>query len=91
MFKGRKLLELCLGKNNNVHGDALAPVSYKCRDEMVQVLNEINTGKGPGPSEVSLELIAASKEAEIYVMDELLYVDDLVLMSETIKAFGIGS
>ena len=30
------------------------------RQEVLQALNEIKTGKAPGPSEVSLELIAAS-------------------------------
>ena len=30
------------------------------REEMVQVLNEMKTGKAPGPSDVSLELITAN-------------------------------
>ena len=30
------------------------------REEVLQVLNEMKTGKAPGPSDVSLELIAAS-------------------------------
>ena len=38
---------------------------------MLQALNEMKTGKAPGPSEVSLELIAASGGVEIQVMAEI--------------------
>ena len=31
-----------------------------CREEVLQELNEMKTGEAPRPSEVSLELIAAS-------------------------------
>ena len=38
---------------------------------MLQALSEIKTGKAPGPSEVSLELIAASWLLGIQVMAEI--------------------
>ena len=41
------------------------------REEVLQALNEMKTGKAPGPSEVSLELIAARRGVEIHVMVEL--------------------
>ena len=47
----------------NVEGDAVeGPVVCVSREEMVQVLSEGKTGKAPGPSEVSAELIGASGE-----------------------------
>ena len=47
--------------DRNVEGDALeGPVVCVNREEMLQVLNEMKTGKAPGHSEVSPELIAAS-------------------------------
>ena len=42
-----------------------------CRDEVVHALNEIRTEITPGPSDVSLELIAASGKVGIQVMAEL--------------------
>ena len=51
--------------DHNVEGHAVDCVS---RDDVVQVLNEIKTGKAPGPLGVSLELIAAGGEVGIYVM-----------------------
>ena len=42
-----------------------------CREDVLQTLNEIKTGKAPGPSEVSLELIAASRGIGIQVMAEI--------------------
>ena len=46
---------------HNVEGDAVeGPVILVGRVEMLQALNVLKTGKAPGPSEVSLELIAAS-------------------------------
>ena len=36
------------------------PVVCVSREEVVQALNEMKTGKGPAPLEISLELIAAS-------------------------------
>ena len=38
---------------------------------MVGVLKEAKTGKAPGPSEVPLELIAASRQIVIQVMAEI--------------------
>ena len=47
--------------DHNVEGDAVeGPVVCVCREEVLQALSETKTGKAPGPSEVSLELIAAS-------------------------------
>ena len=40
----------------------------------MQALNEMETGKAPGPSEVSLELIAASGGVEIQVMTEICQI-----------------
>ena len=49
--------------NHNVEGDAVeGPVFCVSREEMLQALDEMKTGKANGPSEVSLELIAASWE-----------------------------
>ena len=41
------------------------------REEVIQALNEMKTGKDLGPSEVSLELIAASGGVVIQVMVEI--------------------
>ena len=41
--------------DHNVEGDAVVCVS---REEVLQALNQLKTEKAPGPSEVSLELIA---------------------------------
>ena len=38
------------------------------RDEVVQVLNEVKTGKVPRPSVVSLELMVTSREVGIQVL-----------------------
>ena len=47
--------------DKNVEGDAVeGPVVSVCREEVIQALNEINTGKALGLSGVSLELIAGS-------------------------------
>ena len=52
-----------------MEGDAVEdPVEYVKRKEVLQILNEIKTGKVPGHSEVSLELIAASGGVGIHVM-----------------------
>ena len=46
-----------------MEGDAVeGPVDCVSKEEVVQVLMEMKTGKAPGPSDVSLELIAASRE-----------------------------
>ena len=58
--------------DHNVEGDAAeGPVVCVSTDEVVQVLNEMKTGSAPGPSSVSLELIAAHGEVGIQVMVEV--------------------
>ena len=54
--------------DHNVEGNA---VVYVSREEVLQALNEVKTGKAPGPSEVLLELIAASGGVGIQVMSEI--------------------
>ena len=55
-----------------MEGDAVeGPVVYVSREDVLQALNEMKTGKAPGPSEVSLELIAASGGVGIQVMAEI--------------------
>ena len=47
--------------DQNVEGDAVeSAVVCVSREEVHQASNEMKTGKAPGPSEVSLQLIAAS-------------------------------
>ena len=47
--------------DHNMEGDAVeGPVVCVSREEALQASNEMKTGKAPGPSEVSLELIAAN-------------------------------
>ena len=49
--------------DHNVEGDAVeGPVVCVSREEMLQALNEMKTGKFHGPSVVSLELIVANWE-----------------------------
>ena len=60
--------------NHYVEGDAVeGPVVCVSREVVLQVLNEMKTGKAPGPSEVSLELIAASREVGIQLMAEICH------------------
>ena len=55
-----------------MEGDAVeGQVVCVSRDYVIQALNEMSTGKSPGPSEVSLELIAASGGDGIHVMAEV--------------------
>ena len=68
-------MERIMGEENdldhNVKGDAVwGPVFCVCREGVQQELHEMKTGKAPGPSEVSLELIAASGVG-IHVMAEI--------------------
>ena len=42
-----------------------------CREDVLQALNEMYTGKAPGPSEASLELIAASGGVRLQVITEI--------------------
>ena len=54
-----------------VEGDAVeGPVVCVSR-EVLQALNEMKTGKAAGPSEVSLELIAASTGEGLQVIVEI--------------------
>ena len=47
--------------DHNVEGDAVkGPLVCASREEVLQALSEIKTGKAPGPSEVSLELVAVN-------------------------------
>ena len=69
-------MERTMNKENdlddNVEGDAVeAPVDCVSREEVLQSLSEMKTGKAPGPSEVLLELIAASGGVGIQVMSEI--------------------
>ena len=58
--------------DHNVEGDAVkGPVACVSRDNVLHTLNEMKTGKAPGPSEVSLDLIATSGGVGIQVMAEI--------------------
>ena len=58
--------------DHNVEGDAVeGPVVHVNREEVLQALNEMKTGKAPGSSKVSLEFIAASQGVGIKVMVEI--------------------
>ena len=58
--------------DHNVDGDAVdGEVVCVSREEVLQALNEMKTGKVLGPSEVSLELIAASGGVGIQVIAEI--------------------
>ena len=58
--------------DHNVEGDAVdGPVVCVSREEVLQALNKIKTGKAPRPSQASLELIAASGGVGIQVMAEM--------------------
>ena len=58
--------------DHDVEGDAIeGPVVCVSREKVLQALNEIKTGKAPGPSEVSLELIDYSGGVGIKVMAEI--------------------
>ena len=55
--------------DQNVEEDVVeGPVVCVSREEVLQTLNEMKTRKAPGPSEVSLEVIAASGGEGIQVM-----------------------
>ena len=57
---------------DHVKGDAVeGSVVCVSREEVLQALNEMKTGKVPGPSEVSLELIADSAVVGYQVMVEI--------------------
>ena len=54
-----------------MEGDAVGVVVCVSREDVLQALNEMKSGKSPGPSEVSLELIAVSGVVGIQVMAEI--------------------
>ena len=54
-----------------MEGDGVGQIVCASREEVLQALNEMKTGKIHGPSEVSLELIAASGGVGIQVMAEI--------------------
>ena len=67
-------MESIMNKENDgdhVEGDTVGPVVSVSREEVLQASNEMKTRKAPGPSEVSLELIAASRGIGIQVMAEI--------------------
>ena len=52
--------------DHNVKTDAVEdPVVIVSSEEMLQVSHEIKTGKAPVPSDMSVELIAASEEVRM--------------------------
>ena len=58
--------------DHDMEGDAAEdPVVCKCRDDVLQALNEIKTGITTGSSEVSLQLNAACAGVGIHVMTEI--------------------
>ena len=69
-------MERIMNKENdwdhNVEGDAVeGPVVCLSREEVLQALNKMKTGKAPGPSDISSEWIAASGGVGILVMAEI--------------------
>ena len=58
--------------DRNVEGDVVeGPVVCVSIEEVLQALHEMRTGKAPEPSEISLELIAASRGVGIQLMAEM--------------------
>ena len=53
------------------------PAVCVSREKVVQALNEMNTGIAPGPSVVSLELIAASRGVGIQMMAGICQLNGL--------------
>ena len=69
-------MERIMNKENDwdrsVEGDAVeGPVVCVSMEEVFQAINEMKTRKAPGPSEVSLELIAANGGVGIQVMADI--------------------
>ena len=55
--------------DHNMEVDVVeGPGNYVGRGEVVHSSNKMKTGKAPGPSDVSLELITASRGVGIQVM-----------------------
>ena len=74
VWKGH--MERIMNKENewdqNVQADLVeGPVERVSREEVVEALGKMKAGKAAGPSEVSVEMIAASGEIGIDVMLEL--------------------
>ena len=68
--------------DHNVEGDAVeGSVDCVSREVVLQALNEMKTEKAPGPSELSLELIAASGGVGTQGMTEIC--------QKVIHGFGI--
>ena len=58
--------------DHNVEGDVVEGLVVSVsRERVLQALNEMKIGKAPGPSKVSLELIAASGGVGIQLMAEI--------------------
>ena len=58
--------------DGNVEGDPVEGQLYCIsRDKVVQTLNKMKTGQASGPLDLSLDLIATSREVGIQVMLEL--------------------
>ena len=77
--------------DHNVEGDAVEGlVVCENTQDVLQVLNEMKTGKAPGPSEVSLELIASSGGVGIKVMAEICQrvLDGFGMPVERFKSSG---
>ena len=75
-FSGRIIKERIMNEEYdwefNVQRDAAeGPVVSVNRADVFQALNEMKTGKAPGPTEVSLDLIAANRGVGIQVMAEI--------------------
>ena len=55
-----------------MEGDVVeGPVVCVGREDVLQALNKMKSGKAPGPSEASLGLIAVSRGGRIHVMAEV--------------------
>ena len=55
--------------------DAVGPVDSVCRDEVVQALNKLKTGKSLGlPLDALLEFIAASGEVGIQMLVDIFQI-----------------
>ena len=58
--------------DHNMEGDAVeGPVDCVRREEVLQALNEMKTGKHPGPSKIKIELIVASGGVIIQEMADI--------------------
>ena len=58
--------------DQNMQADLVeGPVERVSWEEVVKALGKMKAGRAPGPSEISVEMIAASEEIRIDVMVEL--------------------